>query len=266
MTLSISHTFIYILIGIFAGLMAGILGIGGGIIVVPGLVFVFQMTQEVPNQFIMHVAAGTSLAAMIFTSIAAISAHAKLGTIQWPVFNNLWPGIALGTVTGAAIAEFIPAQWLKIIFAAFLFFAAYKMYKDVHAKRGKKAPGAWIDKIVSFCIGLKSGLLGVGGGVLIIPYLTYCGVAVRKIAPVSNLCTLTVALVGSVAFALTGWKDMAAVPYATGYVFWPAVLFIAISSSIFAPVGAKLNYILPVEQLKYGFIVILLLTALKMLF
>lgn len=260
------HGAIYAFIGIFAGLMAGILGVGGGIIVVPGLVFVFQQTHLIPESILMHVAAGTSLAVMIFTSQAALIAHYRLGEILWSVFNKLWPGIVLGALAGGVIAEFIPTYWLKTLFAIFLFFVAVKMLADGHVERVEQFPKAWINRLISFLIGFKSGLLGVGGGVLIIPYLTYCGVAVRKIAAVSNLCTFSVGLVGALTFMVTGQSEMAAIPNSTGYVYWPAVLWVAIPSSIIAPLGAKLNYLLPVKQLKYGFIVILLLTAIKMLF
>lgn len=257
---------IYVLIGVFAGLMAGILGIGGGIIVVPGLVFIFQLNHLIPQNIVMHVAAGTSLAVMIFTSIAALQAHYRLGEILWGTFNKLWPGIALGTISGAVLAEFIATEWLKLIFAVFLLSVAVKMLMDFKVTHVERFPNNGINRLVSYVIGLKSGLLGVGGGVLIIPYLTYCGVDTRKIAAVSNLCTLTVAIVGTITFVVTGLSDTAAIHNTLGYIYWPAVILVAIPSAIIAPLGAKLNYMLPVQHLKYGFIVILILTALKMLF
>lgn len=257
---------IYACIGTFAGLMSGILGIGGGIVVVPGLVFVFQHSQLIAEKSVMHVAAGTSLAVMIITSQSSIRAHLKLGEVLWSVFNKLWPGIILGTIAGALIATLIPTHWLKILFALFLLCIAYKMLTDMHVSHADHFPKPWINRFISFLIGFKSGLLGVGGGVLIIPYLTYCGVAVRKIAGVSNLCTLTVAVVGTITFMITGQEEMRSVAYSTGYVYWPAMLCVAIPSSLIAPVGARLNYIVPVQHLKYGFIVILVLTAVKMLF
>lgn len=257
---------VYAFIGAFAGIMAGVLGIGGGVIVVPGLVFVFQHNHIIPDDIGMHVAAGTSLAVMIVTSQSSLRAHLKLGDVLWTIFNKLWPGIVLGTIAGALIAYVMPTYWLKIIFAVFLFLVAFKMITDLHVTHPERFPSTWINRLVSFLIGLKSGMLGVGGGVLIIPYLTYCGIAVRKIAAVSNLCTLTVAIVGTIVFMITGQKEMSSVPYSTGYVYWPAVLWVAIPSSLIAPLGAKLNYMIPVKQLKYGFIVILIITATKMLF
>jgi uncharacterized protein len=257
---------IYAFIGIFAGLMAGIFGIGGGILVVPGLVLIFQLNQLVPESLVMYVAAGTSLTVMIFTSLVSIKAHHKIAAILWPVFNKLWPGIVLGVITGALLAEFIPTYWLKFILAVFLLFIAFKMLTKHHARPHVHFPANWINKLITFLIGMKSGLLGIGGGTLIIPYLAYCGVKTRQIPPVSNLCTLIVGFIGALVFLITGRKEMAAIPYATGYIYWPAVLLIAIPSSIIAPLGAKLNYLLPVKQLKYAFIVILLLTAIKMFF
>ncbi len=260
------YGFIYAVIGIFAGLMAGVLGIGGGIVVVPGLIFLFQLNHLIPENIIMNVAAGSSLAVMIFTSFASIRAHFKLGHILWPIFKKLWLGIVFGTMTGAAIAEFVPTYWLQILFALFLFYVAFKMMTDLQVTHSARFPGKWLNGLVSFLIGLKSGLLGVGGGILMVPYLTYCGVEIRKIAALSNLCTLTVGLVGTLAFIITGQNEMAGIPYSTGFVYWPAVILIAIPSSLMAPLGAKLSYILPVKQLKYLFIVIVLITAIMMLF
>lgn len=257
---------VYAFIGAFAGLMAGILGIGGGVIVVPGLVFIFQHNQIIPENISMHVAAGTSLAVMIITSQSSLRAHLKLGDVLWPIFNKLWPGIVIGTIVGALLAYIMPTYWLKIIFAVFLLLVAFKMITDMHVTHPDRFPANWVNRLVSFLIGLKSGMLGVGGGVLIIPYLTYCGVDLRKIAAVSNLCTLTVAVVGTLVFMITGRHEMNTIPYSSGYIYWPAVLWVAVPSSLIAPLGAKLNYVIPVKQLKYGFIVILLITAIHMLF
>lgn len=257
---------VYVFIGAFAGVMAGILGIGGGVVVVPGLLFVFQYNQLIPNDVSMQVAAGTSLAVMIFTTMAALNAHVKQGDILWFVFKKLLPGMVLGTIVGVLTANSVPVHWLKIIFAVFLFFVAVKMLMDLHVTHSAGFPRHWVNRLMSFFIGLVSGMLGIGGGILTVPYLTYCGVPMRKIAAVSNLCTLMLAFLGTFMFILTGINKMEAVPYSTGYVYWPAVLAVAIPSALFAPLGTKLNYILPVKQLKYVFLAILVLTAIRMLF
>lgn len=257
---------IYALIGAFAGLMSGAIGIGGGIIIVPGLVFVFQLNHAIPEHLSMHVAAGTSLAVIIFTSLVSVRAHYKIGGILWPVFNRLWPGLVVGVISGVLIADSVPTSWLKIIFGLFLIFVMVKMLVNIHASNKETIPGFWTNGIISYLIGVSSGVLGVGGGVLIVPYLTYCGVVARKIVGVSNLCTFVVGIAGTIVFMITGQNDMANIAYTTGYIYWPAVLFVGIPSTLMAPLGAKLNYILPIQYLSYGFIVILFLTAIKMLF
>lgn len=257
---------VYVLIGVFAGLMAGVLGIGGGIIVVPGLAFIFHYNHLIPEQLIMRAAAGSSLAIMIFTTQSSLKAHLKMGAVLWPLFNKLWPGIVLGVISGAWLASLIPIHWLKYLFSILLFLVALKMLAEIHVTQPGSFPRSWITRMVSYFIGLMSGLLGIGGGILSVPFLTYCGVDIRKIAAVSNLCTLTVALVGTIVFMMTGYHAMSTVLYSTGFIYWPAVLAVAIPSSIAAPLGAKLNYVLPVTQLKFVFIVILIATATNLLF
>lgn len=260
------HGMIYVFIGVFAGLMAGMFGVGGGLVVVPGLVFIFQHTDLIPNNILMYMAVGTSLAVMIITAQASVRAHYKLGSILWPVFHRLWPSLVIGTVVGSIAAAWIPTYWLKTFFALFLLFVSIKMLTDKQPERPQQFPKNWINRLITFLIGTNSGLLGVGGGILVVPYLAYCGIPTRQIAAISNLCALTIAITGTVLFMITGYHATTDIAYTTGYIYWPAVLLIGIPSSLMAPVGAKLNYKLPVHQLKYGFIVILILTALKMLF
>ncbi|MDI9819538.1 MULTISPECIES: sulfite exporter TauE/SafE family protein [unclassified Legionella] len=256
---------VYALIGAFAGLMSGILGIGGGVIVVPGLLFIFRHNPDFPTHIIMHMAAGTSLAVMLFTSQSSIRAHYKLNGILWSAYKRLWPGIVVGTILGALCADLLPTHWLKILFGLFLLFVAVKMLSGLHVTHPHRFPNTWINGLVSSLIGFKSGLLGVGGGTLIIPYLNYCGIEMRRIAAVSALCTMTVAILGTITCIITGSNEIDLPAYSTGYVYWPAVVCVAIPSTLFAPIGAKLTYIIPVKQLKFAFVAILLLTAVDLL-
>jgi uncharacterized membrane protein YfcA len=252
---------VYALIGVFAGIMAGVLGIGGGIVVVPGLLFVFHETQIIPDDISMRVAAACSLAVMIITSQASLRAHLKMGSVLWSIYYKMAPGLFLGTIGGAYLATIIPTHWLKIIFAVFLLLIALRMATSMHVTQVRDFPPNWVNRLVSFVIGFKSGLLGVGGGVLVVPYLTYAGIKVRQIAAVSNLCTLTVALVGSMVFMILGDEKLASISYSTGYIYWPAVLAVALPSCVAAPLGVRLNYSVPVKYLKYLFLMILLITA-----
>lgn len=255
----------YALTGAFAGLMSGILGIGGGMIIVPALAFMFQSNANIPPECIMHIAAGSSLAIMIFTAQATVRARSKKEPVLWAIYKILAPGIIIGTILGVIIAQFLSTGLLAMIFALFLLAVACKMLLDVHVTHRYKFPSPWINRVVSALIGLKSGLLGVGGGILIIPYLTYCGVATRKAATLSAVCTLTVALIGSVTFLFTGLSTPGLPLGATGFIYWPAVLWVAIPSSLFAPIGASIAYKLPIKHLKYAFVSILFITAIDML-
>ncbi len=259
------HAIIYLVIGAFTGIIAGLFGIGGGLVVIPSLVFVFQQMAVIPQNIIMHVTVGTSLAIMIITSLSAVHSHHKVGNILWPVLWKLWPGLIAGTILGSLLAAKIPNAWLKTFFAVFLLFVAFKMLFDKQNEHSASFPKQWIIVTTCFFIGLISGLLGVGGGILIVPFMAYCGIPPRKIAGISNSCAFTIALIGTLIFIISGFQETGTIPHTLGYVYWPAVLLVGATSSIFAPIGTKLHYKLPVHQLKYGFIVLLILTSLKML-
>lgn len=256
---------LFALTGAFAGLMAGILGIGGGMIIVPALFYIFQQSHVVPAFLEMHVAAGSSLAIMIFTSSASVYGHCRQQKILWAVYHRLWRWIIPGSISGAIIAHLLPTHWLKIIFGLFLLLICFKMLLNIEVTQPERQPENWMNRLVCYVIGLKSGLLGVGGGALIIPYLTYCGVETHKIPALSALCTLTVAISGTLMFMLTGSLVTDLPSYSTGYVYWPAVIWVAIPSVLLAPVGAQLSYVLPVKQLRYGFLAVLLFAGLDML-
>jgi uncharacterized membrane protein YfcA len=262
-----SDSLIYVGAGIFAGLVSGLMGVGGGIVVVPALIFLFQKNTAISQELIMPLAIGTSLAAMVFTAQSTIRVHYKKGNIFWDLYKRLAPGIALGTVCGALLTDKLPTAFLKILFALFLVFIALKMIFDMHQSRVpvRNFPKSWINRLISFFIGCQSGLLGIGGGALVIPYLNYCGLDLKKITPISALCTITVAVIGSIAFIIIGSFQTNLPAYSSGFVYWPAVIGIAIPSSFLAPFGARLTYVLPVKHLKYCFIVLLLATAIELL-
>jgi len=261
----IEHGVLYILTGAFAGLMAGILGIGGGMIVVPALLFIYHHIHLVPLEIEMHVAAGTSLAIMVFTAQASVRAHLREHTILWPIFYCLWPGILIGTVGGALLAHVMSSHWLRIILGIVLLLIAVKMLLPSRETKKREMPATWVTRAYSVLVGLKSGLLGIGGGALLIPYLTFFGVKRRDTAAISALCTLIVSIVGAFAFMLLGYYVPGLPAYTTGYVYWPAVFWVALPSMFLAPIGAHLTYILPVAKLRYAFIAMLLIASFDIL-
>ncbi len=257
---------IFALTGAFTGLMSGILGIGGGMIVVPALVFIFHHTHLIAPAYEMHVAAGSSFAIMIFTAQASVRAHHKKSSILWNIYFQLAPGIILGAISGALTAAVLSTHWLKIILGVVLFFIGIKMLFNLQVTEARQFPPRWIDRLISFIIGFKSGLLGIGGGAVIVPYLSYCGIDPRKIPAVSAICTLTVSIIGTIAFIYTGYHRPGLPADTTGFLYWPAIICIAIPSMLFAPLGASLTYILPRTQLKYGFVLILFFASISLIF
>jgi uncharacterized membrane protein YfcA len=267
LTLALSDTLIYAGAGVIAGLISGLMGIGGGIIVVPTLVFLFQHNSAIPHDLIMPLAIGSSLAVMVFTAQASLRIHFQMNNIFWGMYKHLAPGIILGTICGALLADKLPTQWLKALFCLFLLSIALKMIVDLKYKpkpAPRRFPKRWTGQLMSFFIGCQSGLLGIGGGTMVVPYLSYCGLELRKITPISMLCTTTVAVIGTVAFMIIGSFQTNLPAFSIGFIYWPAVFGIAITSIIFAPFGAKLTYILSAKHLKYCFIFFLIAMVIEL--
>lgn len=255
----------YSLVGALAGFISGTMGVGGGVVVVPALFFLFNHEGLIPAELSMHFAVGTSLAIMVFTSQASIRAHSDLSDILWPLYRKLVLGIVLGAFWGVFLVEFIPVGLLQLLLIAFLTVVIFRTLWSKNTNETLRFPPSWLSTLVSAFIGFISGLLGLGGGMLVIPYLAYMGVDLRKMAAVSALCTLTVALVGTLTLILMGLGKTVFPPYSTGYIYWPAVLWVAIPSCLMAPVGAKLTYRLPIKQLKYGFVAVLIISIINLM-
>ncbi|MGQ3889170.1 sulfite exporter TauE/SafE family protein [Legionella sp. CNM-1927-20] len=258
-------TFLYSFTGIVAGLMSGMIGIGGGIIIVPALLFIFQYIGKMPADLAIHLATGTSLATILLISQATVRAHYRRGTILWWTYLKLALGIFLGTFVGVLLSNYLPVIWLERILAFFLLLIAMERIFNLKLKQPTlHYPSTGLNILISFFIGLISGLLGIGGGVLIIPYLSYCGLDIKKITPIAALCIMTAAIVGTIMFMIIGLSEATLPAYSTGYVYWPAVLCIALPSILGAWWGVKLTYLLSPKHLEYVFILILLITSIQL--
>lgn len=253
--------------GAFAGFMSGLLGIGGGVIIVPALLFIFHKIPHISTESIMHLAIGTSLAIVLITAKVAVYAHHRIGQgILWSVFRSMLLYLGLGTISGCITANHLSTEILESLFALFLFSIATKLFFDRHKPSKSRTVNPPLHRIISFFIGFLSGLFGIGGGILIVPYLAYTGVDLRKIAAISSLSTLTVASVGSLSYIIAGLSHAGLPAYSSGYIFWPAVIATAIPSALTAPLGAKLSYVLPIKHLRYVFILFIIFTALNLVF
>jgi uncharacterized protein len=254
----------YALTGAFAGFVAGLLGVGGGLVIVPALVFVFTRSGFDPSVLV-HVAIGTSLATIIVTSISSMLAHHRRGAVDWAVFRRLAPGIVIGGFLGAAIADRLPSATLRIVFGVFELLVAVQMAIQWNAAPHRQLPGARGLGGVGVVIGTLSAVIGIGGGTLTVPFLTWCNVSIRNAVATSSACGLPIAISGAAGFILTGWGAAHLPALATGYLYWPAFAGIAAVSLLFAPLGARLTHTLPTAVLRRVFAVFLAVLGMRML-
>ncbi len=257
---------LYLLTGLVTGVLAGLLGIGGGVIIVPTLLYIFTYVQ-MPQWAIMHMAESTALAAIILTTLMAVVIQQRHHNIRWDIFRRLSLGIVVGTTLGAAIASLLPNNILKILFGVFISLISIHMLfsrKHETIKSDQYSP-PWIEITSGFLVGGVSGMLGIGGGVFIVPILLRFGLSAHSAAATSSACALLLSLVGTLSYMIAGWQVTGLPHESTGFVYWPAVLGIALTSVIFVPLGTKLANRLSGKTLIRIFALFLLLVGLRML-
>jgi uncharacterized protein len=255
----------FVTLGMLAGTLSGLLGIGGGIIVVPGLVLCFKFLPFMPPAIQAHMAIGTSLAIMIVTASASTRAHYRLGHINSSLLKRLWPGVLIGVVAGALLSSHLQSHTLEIILGAVLMIIAIHFFIAHKTQYPHRLPGALTMGLFALLIGFKSGLLGLGGGALIIPFLLFCGISMRTASGTAAACTLPVAIVGTLSYWLLGSALHPAIQWSAGFIYWPAFLGVALASFCCVPLGATLSTRIDSDQLKRIFSVFLFFVALRLL-
>jgi len=254
----------YLLLGSAAGILAGLLGVGGGLVIVPVLAWSFHRTA-MPSDMVMHLAIGTSLATIVFTSLSSVWAHHRRGAVLWDAFRRLTPGILLGAAVGAALADRLPSDTLRLIFGLFELGVAVQMGLNLRPVPHRSLPGRWGMSGVGSVIGLVSAVVGIGGGTMSVPFLQWCNVPMRQAVATSAACGLPIALAGALGFVLTGWDSQGLPAGSSGYLYWPAFAGIVAASILFAPLGARLAHLLPTSTLKRFFALFLVFLGLRML-
>ncbi|MBU1564314.1 MAG: sulfite exporter TauE/SafE family protein [Proteobacteria bacterium] len=255
---------IYSAVGGVAGILAGLLGIGGGLVIVPMLVYVFEL-QAIPQELIMHLALATSMASIMFTSVSSFMAHHRRGAVHWDVVKKIVAGILTGTFLGSCFASSLSTNFLKIFFVIFLYFVAIQLLLNKKPKGGRELPGIAGMFAVGNIIGAVSSLVGIGGGSLSVPFMIWCNIRVHNAIGTSAAIGLPIAVAGTVGYIVGGWNVAVLPQYSVGYVYLPALLGIAVASVLTAPLGVKLAHSLPVDKLKRIFALLLLIVATKML-
>lgn len=253
-----------ILLGLVAGLLAGLFGIGGGLVIVPVLVFLFP-AHGFPAGPVMLMAVATSLATIILTAIASVWAHHRLGSVVWAKVFRLGPGIMAGAALGAVAAKHISADVLRYILVVFLLYVAILMAFQVSPKAGEAKQSRILDYGVAGMIGVLSSIVGIGGGTLTVPYLVQGGMPIRNAVAVASACGLPIAIAGTLSYALLGWNVPDLPGGSVGYVYLPAFSGISLGSIFTAPIGAKLAHRLPARKLKRYFSLLLVVMAAKLM-
>lgn len=254
----------YLLLGAFTGVMAGLFGIGGGLLIVPVLTTLLPRYGINPEQ-VVHLAIGTSLGTIVFTALSSIRAHHHRGAVLWPLVRVMAPGIMIGAALGAFVAGQINRDALRIVFAFFEFAVASYLFLSPTPMPRASEIGKPILMGTGTIIGTISSLLGIGGGTMTVPFLVWNRVRVQEAVGTAAACGLPIALAGVIGFMLVGLSEPGLPDLATGYVYWPALLGITITSILFAPVGAALAHRLPAQKLKKAFALLLVILGIKML-
>jgi uncharacterized membrane protein YfcA len=262
----ISMWVLFPLLGAVSGLLAGLFGIGGGLVIVPVLNLIFANPElGIPADARMHFAIGSSLAVIVFTAISSLRAHHRRGAVLWPAVLRLVPGIVLGGLLGAALADAMSNRLLQSTFGGFVVAIAAYMALG-HRPRAALPLPSWPGfAAAGTVIGAISALAGIGGGVLTVPFLVWRTVALHTAVGTAAACTLPVALAGATGFVWTGIRAGSEVDMALGYIYWPAVIGISLASVMTAPLGASLAHSLPVKRLRRAFALLLVVVGARML-
>lgn len=253
---------LYLITGMIAGFFAGLLGIGGGLIIVPVLttVFVLFLTGE----HLVHLAIGTSMATILITSLASVKAHQKQAAVQWTLVRMLTPGVIVGGLLGSLVAHLVSAPLLAKLFAVIETAIAIKLLLNIQPSPHRTLPGVVGQSSAGTLIGCLSTLVGIGGGTLTTPYLVWHNVSIRHAIATSSAVSLPIAAAGTLGFLISGWQVTELPDYTTGYIYWPAFIGISLASFFTAPIGAAMTHRLPVETLQRVFGILLILLAIKM--
>lgn len=257
---------LFLATGAIAGSLAGLLGVGGGIIVVPCLNAI--LPAHFSYELVPHIAVGTSFAIMMFTASSAAYAYHRRGLIIWSLFYKLIPGVLIGTIIGSIIARHLSGRLLLVLFSIFLLIIAFNMFFSKKTRTHNSLPSIIILNSISLLMGLCSGFFGIGGGTMMVPFFLYYNIETRKAAGTAALCGLPLAITGTITLILSGWTSTSihSAPSGTiGYVYWPAALTIAVASLLFAPVGTRIAVWLPTPILKKIFAILLSITAINLM-
>ncbi|MGF1779003.1 sulfite exporter TauE/SafE family protein [Vibrio nomapromontoriensis] len=255
-----------LLLGSGVGFLAGLLGIGGGLIIVPVLSSILFHFNILPSEQVVVAAIATSLASILFTSTSSAIAHHKNGNVPWELAPWVMVGVALGALISGFLATLLPEQVVRLVFAVSVVLIAIKMFlsSKSHKTKQRKIPNKGVLTLLTTITGGLSAMIGIGGGALLVPLLTFFSVDMKKAIGCASACGIVIALFGSIGYITTGSRDLALADGFVGFVYLPALLGIVCTSWFTAPLGAKATHYLPVSTIKKIFAGLLLVIAVNM--
>jgi len=254
----------YFVSGAFVGVLAGMLGIGGGMTLVPVLAALFAAQHLAPDH-IVHLALGTCMAGIVFTSSSSVRAHLRFDAVDFSIVKRMAPGMTIGSLLATSASGWIAQRHLALAFSVIVFFAATQIVLGRKPKGTHSLPGAVPLFFFSFVIGIIAGLVSAGGAFLSIPFMLWCGVPMKKTIGTGAMMGIPLAFVGTIGYIISGWHVADLPPYTIGFVSLTALAGVVCGSVLTAPVGARLAHRLPVTVLKRIFACLLYVLAAKML-
>jgi uncharacterized membrane protein YfcA len=254
-----------LLLGAITGLLAGLLGIGGGMLLVPFMTLLLS-AKGMPVQYTTKMAVASSLATICFTSLSSLRAHHRRGAVRWDIVKLLAPGILLGSLAGARIATALPSRVLALLFAVFITFSATQMLLDRKPKPSRELPHGIGMFGTGGVIGGLSAMVGAGGAFVSVPFMVACNVAVHTAVATSAAIGFPIALAGTMGYAIVGLSLPDMPPLTLGYLYLPGIVTIAAASVLTAPLGARTAHRMDVRQLKRAFAVLLYSLAAYMVY
>ncbi|MBP8101589.1 MAG: sulfite exporter TauE/SafE family protein [Burkholderiaceae bacterium] len=244
------------LLGTCTGFLAGLLGIGGGMLMVPFMTFILS-SKGFPADYTVKMAVATSLATICFTSLSSVRAHHQRGAVLWPVARLLAPGILVGSALGAQIAVAMPGKVLGVLFALFVGFSATQMFLDRKPKPTRTLPAGPGMFAMGGLIGMLSALVGAGGAFISVPFMTWCNVKIHNAVGTSSALGFPIALAGTLGYVWAGIGMPQMPAGSVGYIYLPALVIISIASMAMAPLGARTAHRMDIRPLKKVFATVL---------
>jgi uncharacterized membrane protein YfcA len=253
---------VYLGIGVAVGFFAGLLGIGGGIIIVSSLALIFS-AHAFPPEYVMHLALGTSLAAIMVSSFASLRAHDRHDAVDWSVVKSMTPGLLVGVLGGVVVARYTSTAFLKVFYLAFAAFVTAQMLLNLRPKPSRRLPGPRVLGAIGVFIGAVSSLFGGGAAAVGVPFLTWCNVSTHRAIGTVAAMGFPLAIAGTLGYAVAGWNVANLPRFSLGFVYLPAFIGIAATSMLAAPWGARLAHRLKGATLRRIFAVFLIAMGIK---